>query len=100
MCMLTTLWFLICSLSLLAIKRIDIKDAESLHNVTMQYRVLERQLTLIGATAVEDCLQDDVADTLASLRRAGVKIWVLTGDKVKCYTILLITEYLFELCCF
>ncbi|XP_075974263.1 phospholipid-transporting ATPase IF-like [Anticarsia gemmatalis] len=66
-----------------AIKRLDGKSADALQQVTQQYRVLERQLILVGATGVEDCLQDDVADTLASLRRAGVKTWVLTGDKVE-----------------
>ncbi|XP_026732773.1 probable phospholipid-transporting ATPase IF [Trichoplusia ni] len=66
-----------------AIKRLDGKSADALQQVTLQYRVLEKQLTLVGATGVEDCLQDDVADTLASLRRAGVKTWVLTGDKVE-----------------
>ncbi|KAH9632793.1 hypothetical protein HF086_012618 [Spodoptera exigua] len=66
-----------------AIKRLDGKNAESLQQVTQQYRALERHLTLIGATGVEDCLQDNVADTLASLRAAGVKTWVLTGDKVE-----------------
>ncbi|XP_049868001.1 phospholipid-transporting ATPase IF [Pectinophora gossypiella] len=66
-----------------AIRKIDGRNAEALQQVTQQYRVLERELTLVGATGVEDCLQDDVADTLASLRRAGVKTWVLTGDKVE-----------------
>lgn len=47
-----------------------------------RFRELEKDLILLGATAVEDCLQDGVADTLASLRRAGIKTWVLTGDKV------------------
>lgn len=42
---------------------------------------IESNLILIGATAVEDRLQDDVAATLTSLRMAGIKIWVLTGDK-------------------
>lgn len=50
--------------------------------MTQQYLVLERRLTLLGATGVEDCLQDGVADTLAALRRAGIRTWVLTGDKV------------------
>lgn len=40
-------------------------------------------MDLLGATAVEDALQDDVADTLISLQKAGIKIWVLTGDKVE-----------------
>ncbi|XP_063363276.1 phospholipid-transporting ATPase IF [Cydia amplana] len=65
------------------IKKQDVKSAEALQQVTHQFRMLERDLTLVGATAVEDCLQDDVADTLASLRRAGLRIWVLTGDKVE-----------------
>ncbi len=34
-----------------------------------------------GATAIEDKLQDGVARTIANLSQAGVKIWVLTGDK-------------------
>ncbi|XP_023940594.2 phospholipid-transporting ATPase IF-like [Bicyclus anynana] len=65
------------------IKRLDGSSPEALKQVTQQYRVLEQELTLIGATAVEDCLQDGVADTLASLRRAGIQTWVLTGDKVE-----------------
>ena len=40
---------------------------------------LEKQFDLIGSTAIEDKLQDDVEDTLESLRMAGLKIWVLTG---------------------
>ncbi|XP_048480436.1 phospholipid-transporting ATPase IF isoform X1 [Plutella xylostella] len=66
------------------LKRVDARqDAAFLQQVSNHYRILERDLTLIGATAVEDCLQDDVAETLASLRRAGLRIWVLTGDKVE-----------------
>lgn len=45
------------------------------------YEFVESNLKLIGATAVEDKLQEDVAETLFSLRKAGIKIWVLTGDK-------------------
>ena len=45
------------------------------------FESIESNLQLIGATAVEDKLQENVADTLESLRRAGIKIWVLTGDK-------------------
>lgn len=44
---------------------------------------LEQGLELLGATAVEDALQDDVKDTLVSLREAQIKIWVLTGDKIE-----------------
>lgn len=42
---------------------------------------LETKLTLLGATGIEDRLQDGVPDTIASLREAGIQVWVLTGDK-------------------
>lgn len=45
------------------------------------YEKIESDLELIGASAVEDKLQENVAETLESLRRAGIKVWVLTGDK-------------------
>mmetsp|Transcript_23845 Transcript_23845/g.54238 ORF Transcript_23845/g.54238 Transcript_23845/m.54238 type:complete len:1202 (+) Transcript_23845:25-3630(+) len=48
--------------------------------------LLEQELELWGATAVEDQLQEDVGDTIASLQEAGIKIWMLTGDKVETAT--------------
>ncbi|XP_076059333.1 ATPase phospholipid transporting 8B isoform X2 [Oratosquilla oratoria] len=45
------------------------------------YEEIEKDLTLLGATAIEDKLQDGVPQTIANLNMAGVKIWVLTGDK-------------------
>ncbi|OWF54474.1 phospholipid-transporting ATPase IF [Mizuhopecten yessoensis] len=45
------------------------------------FEFIERDLVLLGATAVEDKLQDDVPDTIQSLQRSGIKVWVLTGDK-------------------
>lgn len=50
--------------------------------IVRHYENIEGGLNLLGATAVEDALQDDVADTVISLREAGIKIWVLTGDNV------------------
>jgi phospholipid-translocating ATPase len=44
---------------------------------------IERELTLIGGTAIEDRLQDGVPDAIAILAQAGIKLWVLTGDKVE-----------------
>ena len=38
-------------------------------------------LNFIGCTGIEDRLQDGVPETIRSLRDAGIKIWVLTGDK-------------------
>ncbi|KAH6697629.1 phospholipid-transporting ATPase [Plectosphaerella plurivora] len=44
---------------------------------------IEQELSLIGGTAIEDRLQDGVPDTIALLGQAGIKLWVLTGDKVE-----------------
>lgn len=49
--------------------------------VVSQY--LERDLELLGVTGVEDKLQKDVKPSLELLRNAGIKIWMLTGDKVE-----------------
>ena len=43
---------------------------------------VESRLTLQGATAIEDKLQDGVPEILKDLRSAGIKVWMLTGDKV------------------
>ncbi|XP_076013152.1 phospholipid-transporting ATPase VD isoform X2 [Genypterus blacodes] len=42
---------------------------------------LEINLTLLGATGIVDRLQEDVPETIQALHRAGIKVWVLTGDK-------------------
>ncbi|BGP13940.1 hypothetical protein JCM10213_005524 [Rhodosporidiobolus nylandii] len=44
---------------------------------------LEQNLVLLGATAIEDRLQDGVPEAIADLKRAGIKIWVATGDKLE-----------------
>lgn len=43
--------------------------------------LIETNLTLLGATAIEDKLQDGVPETIHTLAQADIKIWVLTGDK-------------------
>jgi len=40
-------------------------------------------LTLVGVTAIEDRLQDEVKDTIRRLQKAGCALWVLTGDKIE-----------------
>nr|XP_042699077.1 phospholipid-transporting ATPase ID isoform X2 [Chrysemys picta bellii] len=45
------------------------------------YEEVERDMTLLGATAIEDKLQQGVPETIAILTLANIKIWVLTGDK-------------------
>ncbi|KAI5956561.1 DNF1 [Candida jiufengensis] len=44
---------------------------------------IERELILLGGTAIEDRLQDGVPDAIQLLVDAGIKLWVLTGDKVE-----------------
>ncbi|KAG5391897.1 hypothetical protein IGI04_021860 [Brassica rapa subsp. trilocularis] len=57
------------------------EDRESLiDEITDQ---MERDLILLGATAVEDKLQNGVPDCIDKLAQAGIKIWVLTGDKME-----------------
>ncbi|KAJ5684571.1 uncharacterized protein N7477_000916 [Penicillium maclennaniae] len=43
--------------------------------------LIEKDFYLLGATAIEDRLQDGVPDTIHTLQTAGIKIWVLTGDR-------------------
>ncbi|KAI5084632.1 hypothetical protein GOP47_0000801 [Adiantum capillus-veneris] len=45
--------------------------------------IIERELILVGATAVEDKLQKGVPECIDKLALAGLKIWVLTGDKME-----------------
>ena len=45
------------------------------------YETVEHDLEITGATAIEDLLQDEVPETIALLRRANIRFWMLTGDK-------------------
>ncbi|KAG9311135.1 hypothetical protein JVU11DRAFT_9050 [Chiua virens] len=54
---------------------------EAMTAVVSEY--LERDLELLGLTGVEDKLQDEVKSSLELLRNAGIKIWMLTGDKIE-----------------
>lgn len=44
---------------------------------------IETNLTYLGATGIEDKLQDEVASTISFILEADIKFWVLTGDKVE-----------------
>lgn len=55
---------------------------------------LESDMELIGVTGVEDKLQENVQATLEMLRNAGIKIWMLTGDKVETATCIAISARL------
>uniref|UniRef100_A0A673IB70 Phospholipid-transporting ATPase n=1 Tax=Sinocyclocheilus rhinocerous TaxID=307959 RepID=A0A673IB70_9TELE len=47
------------------------------------YEEIEQGMLLLGATAIEDKLQEGVPETIACLTLANIKIWVLTGDKLE-----------------
>lgn len=66
--------------------------------------LIEKDLILLGATAIEDKLQDEVPDTIHTLAQAGIKIWVLTGDRQETainigYSCKLITEEMSLIIC-
>lgn len=51
------------------------------HNVMLIICWCFKFILFTGVTAIEDKLQDGVPETIANLSMAGIKIWVLTGDK-------------------
>lgn len=59
----------------------DILNKEE--KLNKSYDLIESNLRIIGVTSVEDRLQEDVEGTLFALRQAGIKIWILTGDKLE-----------------
>jgi len=44
---------------------------------------IEMELELVGATAIEDKLQDQVGMTISCIKEANIQVWVLTGDKIE-----------------
>ena len=52
-------------------------------NLAKVYDKWERELSLLGATVLEDRLQENVQSTIESLHQADIKVWVLTGDKLE-----------------
>jgi len=46
------------------------------------YDIIEKNFEILGATVVEDKLQDKVPETIKEIKSAGIKFWVLTGDKM------------------
>uniref|UniRef100_A0A673LID8 Phospholipid-transporting ATPase ID-like n=1 Tax=Sinocyclocheilus rhinocerous TaxID=307959 RepID=A0A673LID8_9TELE len=58
---------------------VALEDREE--NLEKLYEEIEKDMMLIGATAIEDKLQDGVSQTIEQLTKAEIKIWVLTGDK-------------------
>ena len=61
--------------------KLEIKDREE--KVAAVDEKIEVDMELIGSTAIEDRLQDEVAETIVFMKQAGIKVWVLTGDKIE-----------------
>uniref|UniRef100_G3NEM2 Phospholipid-transporting ATPase n=1 Tax=Gasterosteus aculeatus aculeatus TaxID=481459 RepID=G3NEM2_GASAC len=61
--------------------QLALQDREQ--RLAQAYDTIEKDFVLLGATAVEDRLQEKAADTIESLHKAGMKVWVLTGDKME-----------------
>ncbi|KAA8588782.1 hypothetical protein FQN60_010127 [Etheostoma spectabile] len=61
--------------------RLSLQDREE--KLITVYNQVETGMSLIGATAVEDRLQEEAAETMEALQGAGIKVWVLTGDKME-----------------
>ncbi len=49
--------------------------------LTVAAKEIERKIHIVGSTAIEDKLQDGVPETIYNIAKAGIKLWVLTGDK-------------------
>lgn len=62
-------------------KVIESSFGRVLEKIEEAANLIERKLKLIGATAIEDKLQEGVPETIATLLKADINIWVLTGDK-------------------
>ena len=60
---------------------IDLSPVFRIQHVLDAYREMEKNLILLGATGVEDKLQDEVVPTLVKMQKAGITTWMLTGDK-------------------
>ena len=56
---------------------------ESRTNRLALFAKFEENLKILGITAVEDKLDESVPETIREIREAGIKIWVLTGDKIE-----------------
>jgi phospholipid-translocating ATPase len=64
-----------------AAKSMVLNRQDEMKQVVQRY--LEKDVDLLGLTGVEDKLQDDIKITFELLRNAGIRIWMLTGDKIE-----------------
>lgn len=62
--------------------RADGSDQRELKLASVAHEI-ESSMSFVGVTAIEDRLQDGVPEAIATLRNMGIKVWVLTGDKME-----------------
>ena len=56
-------------------------DPKEVQNWQLILPDIEKDFTLLGVTGVEDLLQEDVGQCISDFQEAGIKVWMLTGDK-------------------
>lgn len=56
-------------------------DEDKVEKIAEYAKKIEKDLEVIAITAIEDRLQDQVPETITSLKNAGISFWMLTGDK-------------------
>ena len=54
---------------------------EKKNKIAALYEKIEQNIDLVGATAIEDELQDEVKETIKSMKLSGMTFYILTGDK-------------------
>ena len=68
-------------LALVDLVELEKKEKELPNEIERLMSEIEVDMALVGSTAIEDKLQDGVPKTIADMGRAGIAVWVLTGDK-------------------
>nr|CCA14458.1 PREDICTED: hypothetical protein isoform 1 [Albugo laibachii Nc14]CCA21242.1 haloacid dehalogenaselike hydrolase family protein putative [Albugo laibachii Nc14] len=74
-------WILRYRTAINDMRQIELRRDGEANEIDSLMEEIEVGLEVLGATAVEDRLQDQVPETIAKLREASIKIWMLTGDK-------------------
>ena len=65
-------------------------------DISLLYDEMEKELNILGSTAIEDQLQDDVDKIIKAMMETGMKVWMLTGDKLDTAKNIAISCKLFE----
>ena len=61
----------------------EIGSSHNIEEINDLVHLLEKDLFLLGTTALEDKLQENVHECIEEFRRANIKVWMITGDKLE-----------------